>query len=229
MNDGPNRAVVYFLSSLGYSKHNVYQNVTKEARHAMEPMEREDSSTYVTQGSANPEAREEPRPVTPAEPPKKKKGKAALVLTLLLLLAIAGAAALGWLWYQQNGEIDDLRSDLSVARNDVQRLESAAKAEADLEDSDAVTTDTSDSQSEDIVKAALAFANAPVKPGDVKATIGKQVGEFAYVNVAATQGSGYYVILKNVNDVWVPILSGNGDQTQETLDTYGVPAELVKN
>jgi uncharacterized protein HemX len=195
----------------------------------MEPMEREDSSTYVNQDSKKPEVHEEPRPVMPVEePPKKKKGKAAAILALLLVLALAGVAAMTWLWYQQNGQLDDVRSDLAVARNDVQRLESAAKAEDMLDESDSVTTDTKDNKSDAIVKAALAFANAPVDAGQVKATIGKQIDEFAYVNIA-TEGSGYYVILKSVDDMWVPILSGNGDQTKEMLDTYGVPAELVKS
>lgn len=194
----------------------------------MEPMEREDSSTYVNQEPAKPETHEEPRPVTPSEPPKKKSGKAVAILTLLFVLTLAGAGIMTWLWYQQNGQLDDVRSDLAVARNDVQRLESAAKAEDAMDESDSVTTDTSDNDSEAIVKAALAFANAPVNAGQVKATISKQVKEFAYVNIA-TQGSGYYVILKNVDNMWVPILSGNGEQTQERLDTYGVPAELVKS
>ena len=194
----------------------------------MEPMEREDSSTYVNQQPTRPEAHEEPRPVTPAEPPKKKKGKAALVLSLLLVLALGVAAAMAWLWYQQNGQIDELRSDLAVARNDVQRLESAAKAEAELNETDSVTTDTEDGDSEAIVKAALAYAKAPVNPGQVTATLANTVDNFAYVNIG-TEGSGYYVILKNVDDVWVPILSGNGEPTQEQKNQYGVPEELAKS
>jgi len=198
----------------------------------MEPMEREDSSTYVNQEPAKPETHEEPRPVTPSEPPKKKSGKAVAILTLLFVLALAGAGIMTWLWYQQNGQLDDVRSDLAVARNDVQRLESAANAEDAMDESDSVTTDTSDNDSEAIVKAALAFAKAPANPGEVKATIVKRIENFAYVNLIPAQSSGAfggYVILKNVDDVWVPILSGNGEQSQERLDSYGVPAELVKS
>lgn len=184
----------------------------------MEPMEREDSSKYVSQQPETREVHEEPQPVTPAEPPKKKKGKAALILTLLLLLALAIAAAMGWLWYQQNGQIDELRSDLAVARNDVQRLESAAKAEANLDEPDSMTTDAADSESEAMIEAALTYEKAKVSSASaaLEGALEKQSGDFARVAVSApSQGPGAVVIyLKKVQSNWVVI----GDSTDEFAD-----------
>lgn len=198
----------------------------------MEPIEREDSSTYVNQQPERTEVREEPRPVTPAEPPKKKKGKAALILTLLFLLALAIAAAMGWLWYQQNGQIDELRSDLAVARNDVQRLESAAKAEASLDESASVTTDTANSDSAAAVKAALAYMQAPVRPlSNLAAEV--EYLEDGFAKVVVTSGSTgsdaptFSVTMKESNEDWIVLSAAEGPvaDMNELMETYGIPRE----
>lgn len=194
----------------------------------MRPDNQEDSSSYKTLSQQPAEV--QPQPIE--EPnllaaPKQKKSRAVLVLVLLLLLALGAVASFGWLWYQQNGRVDNLEADLSSARNNVALLESSAKAEAALDDAEPMTVD-SDNGDEELIKSALAFAKSSVNPGKVTANVGKKIDNFAYITIA-TQGSGYYIIFKEVDDVWVPILHGNGEQTKEMMDTYGVPAELVKS
>lgn len=196
----------------------------------MEPMEREDSSTYVNQQPARPEAHEEPRPVTPVEPPKKKKGKAALILSLLLVLALGAAAAMAWLWYQQNGQIDELRSDLAVARNDVQRLESAAKAEAELDEAGSVTTDTTNADSDAVVKAALAYEKAAVSAQNstIELTLAKMSGDFARVESQSADGTEK-MYLKKSNDQWVVIVPLSlVAPSQQTIQQYGIPTDVMQ-
>ena len=195
----------------------------------MEPMEREDSSTYVNQQPQKTEVHEEPRPVTPAEPPKKKKGKAALILSLLLLLALLAAAAFAWLWYQKSGEVDNVRADLSSTRNKVAQLESAAKAEAAL-DEPSVTTDTKDDDSDAAVKAALAYEKAPVSAQNttVELTLAKTSGNFARVESQSTDGTKK-MYLKKSNDVWVVIVPLSlVAPSQQTIQQYGIPAEVMQ-
>lgn len=190
----------------------------------MDPLEREDSSAYISQSQEQPGATQPPQQ---GEPPKQKKSRAVAILTVLLLLAVICAVGVGWLWYQQTDQISDLKTNLSKAQSDVAKLKSASKAEAKQDESESVTTDTENSDDE-LVKAALAFAKSAVNAGEVTATVGKKIDNFAFVNVGS-QGSGYYIIFKKVNEIWVPVLHGNGVQTQEMLDYYGVPDELIKS
>lgn len=198
----------------------------------MEPMEREDSSTYVNQQPQKTEVHEEPRPVTPAEPPKKKKGKAALILSLLLLLALLAVAAFAWLWYQKSGEVDNVRADLSSTRNKVAQLESAAKAEAALDESDAVTTDTANGDSEAAVKAALAYMQAPVEPlSNLEARVEYLKDGFAKVVVTnGSAGSGapaFSVTMKESNEDWIVFSAAEGPvaDMNELMEVYGIPRE----
>lgn len=196
----------------------------------MEPMEREDSSTYVNQQPQKTEVHEEPRPVTPAEPPKKKKGKAALILSLLLLLALLAVAAFAWLWYQKSGEVDNVRADLASTRNKVAQLESAAKAEASLDDTDSVTTNTTDSDSDAIIKDAISYSEARTgnrgfidEPTTREAEIAKQTSEFAKVTVTSAESEGTEtVFLKKTETGWVVI--GDGTEDVAMLESgFGLP------
>ncbi len=195
----------------------------------MDQFEREDSSTY-TEPEQTPVS--EPTNEAPAQPPvqeapKPKKSKTPLVLTLLLLLALVAAGTFGWMWFQQSGRVDNLETDLSKARNDVSRLETAAKAEDSLDDS-AVTPDTEDSDSEAIIKAALAHAQAPKESTAVsyKTEIMYNKGGFARVSVSAGE-SGFAQILKKVNDEWVVIVEGQNEPTSDDVKTYGIPQAVV--
>ena len=195
----------------------------------MDPSEREDSSTYKQQSADTTRLAEAPqRPVVVADRPKKSKTP--LILSLLLVLALATAAAVGWLWYQQNGRVSDLEADLSKSRNNVARLESAAKAEDATDDSSDVTTDTDDSSSDAIVKASLAYAQADVNNSDLKLTsqIMYNKGDFANVSIGVEGGAGGTgLILKEVNDQWVVVFSGQDNPPQTVIDRYGIPKEAL--
>lgn len=190
----------------------------------MEPLEREDSSTYVNRPQEQSQA---PQPVQQVEPPRQKKSRTTGVLALLLLLAIIAAAALGWLWYQQSGRVDNLESDLSQARNNVTRLESSAKAEAAIDDS--VTTDTDSTSSDAIIEAALAYAQAPSESKSVKyeTKIVYNKDGFARVTVSSGAGSGFTELLKYVNDQWVVIVAGQNEPSSDDIKTYGIPQAVI--
>lgn len=201
----------------------------------MEQFDRENSSNYVQQTNPTDDrpAVEEhtpaPTPVQPVEPPKPRRSKAPLVLTLLLLLALLGAAAFGWLWYQRNGRVDNLEADLSSARNKITQLESTAKAEAALKD-DSVTTDTTSSESEAAIKEALAYAQANVNTANSKLTTQVMYIKdgFANVSVSPSQGvGGTGMILKQVEDQWVVVFSGQDNPPQEVVDMYGIPKAVL--
>ncbi|MBC7512127.1 hypothetical protein H7142_00485 [Candidatus Saccharibacteria bacterium] len=201
----------------------------------MEQFDREDTSRYNTSQPEQP-AFERPQPVAPASQsePKKKKNKAPLVLTVLLLLALLGAGVLGWMWYQQNGQVENLESDLSSARNNVSQLESAAKADAVAKDEikSKFTTETSSSASEDLIKEAIAFSTAkvanrgyPANATDLEASIDKETAEFARVQVgSAAAGPGVDIVyFKKISDGW-QLLGSDNSNIDRFSQTFGLPS-----
>lgn len=196
----------------------------------MDPLEREDSSTYVSDRPVQPVG---PVPERPAEqPPRqseptKKKSKTTAVLAGLLALALIAAAVLGWLWYQESARADAAEADLATTKKNFSELtksvnESQTKAE------DSTTVDTSDSDSEAIVETALAYEMAQAKPlSGVKAVVSYNKDDFAKVNITSTTTS-HYQILKKSNDQWVVIASGNGPLPEETITQYGIPQDATK-
>jgi uncharacterized protein HemX len=193
----------------------------------VDQFEREDSSNYTEpeRPSVAEPVRDEPVQPPVQQAPKPKKSKAPLVLTLLLLLALVAAATFGWMWFQQSGRVDNLEADLSKARNDVSRLETAAKAEDSLKD-ETVTTDTEDSDSEALIKTAIAYASAEVGVSNVQATLKKQSGDFAIVTIKTSNtSSGQF--LKKSNDQWVVIWASEVGISDEAIEKYGIPKELT--
>ncbi len=199
----------------------------------MDQFEREDSSTYSEPG--RPVATEPVKEETPVQPPvqefpKEKKSKAPLVLSVLLILALAGAGVLGWLWYQQNGEVDNVRADLASAKNKISQLESTAAADAKLDDSSDITTDTSSSSSDTILEKAIEYSAARTgNQGFVNGTssregkIDKQTDTFAKVTVSSPTSPGTETIyLKSAKDSWIVI--GDGTEELSTLESgFGLP------
>lgn len=208
----------------------------------MEQFDRENSANYVSR-PAQPEQSEEtstPTSAQPSKPQKPKKSKAPLVLTLLLLLALATAGVFGWLWYQQNREVNNVRSDLSMAKNKISQLESAAKADAELQEGTSnMTTDTSDAESDAVVKAALAYMTAPVDPvGDNsrEAKVEYLKGDFAKVVVKTSDvspgGMGASVLsfaltMKKSSNDWIVLSAAEGpvSNMDELMKEYGIPRE----
>lgn len=194
----------------------------------MQPNDREDSSNYA---QPHPDA-PEPVVVLP-EPSKPKKSKAPVVLTLLLILAIAAAVCLGWLWFQQSGRVDNLESDLSVARNDVSRLKSASEAEAKLNSSleeGAPLEVVSDK--DQLIQLAKAYAAAEVNgnPATLKITVAKLNLPFARVDVSGLVG-GAACVYKKAEQQWLRLYcaQGGSDDTMMMDATYGVPKSIIES
>lgn len=204
----------------------------------MDQFDREDSSNYTSSQprSTPPEPVTEPaaeRPTfAPVQPQKTKKSKAPLILSLLLLLALAGAAVFGWMWYQQSGELDNVRTDLSSQRNKVSQLESQIKAkQAIKEDTSGIVTDTDSTGSDTIIEKAIEYSSARTgNQGFVNGTtsregkIAKQTTEFAKVTVSSPSGPGTETVyLKATSeDKWVVIGDGTEDIAQ-LENGFGLP------
>ena len=202
----------------------------------MNPNDREDSSKYVNQNNEDAAVRSieaESTAASAARAPKPKKSKAPVVLGMLLVVALVAAAVLGWLWYQQRGEVDSVRADLSSARDKVAQLESAEEAETTpKEDESTVTTDTTGDESEEIITQALKYSTArtgnrmyPDDPSTRQGVIDKQDAEFAKVTVTASgtpSPSAETIYLKKANDSWIVI--GDDSEDIEQLEIrFGLP------
>lgn len=209
----------------------------------MDQFEREDSSKYAQPSRQEPfePAKQEESAVQPPvqEPAKPKKSKAPLILAVLLVLALLGMAVFGWLWYQQNGEVDSVRSDLSTARNKIAQLESAAEANSAIDEESDVTTDTKDADSEAVVKAALAYMLAPVQPlgsNSREAKVEYLEDGFAKVIVTTSDVSpsgtsasklSFALTMKESNDDWIVLSAAEGPvaNMDELMKEYGIPRE----
>ncbi len=208
----------------------------------MDPNDREDSSRYVNEPRQSASEQPGSPAVAPAlaPEPKRKKSRAALILTLLLLLALLGAATFGWLWYQQSGRVDKLEADLSVARNNLASLESAAEAEEKTKENTSIVTETESTDSEAVVKAALAYTEAPLRPlGDQReAKVEYLKNGFAKVIVTSTTAEtnsggtsvakiAFALTLKESNDDWIVLSAAEGPvaDMDELMKTYGIPRE----
>lgn len=78
-----------------------------------------------------------------------------------------------------------------------------------------------------IVAAAKAYVEADVQvtPGSNAYKLLEQKDKFARVGVAAAEGGGYALILKNVYDIWVVVAAGQDKPSKQTGEKYGLPAE----
>ena len=202
----------------------------------MEQFDRENSSNYMQQTNRtadSPAAQGDapaPTPVQPVEPPKPRRSKAPLVLTLLLLLALLGLAAFGWLWYQQNGRVDNLEADLSSARNKVTQLESKAKAEASLNDAKSDTTiEGTDSDSDLILRATLTYLKAKTLTDESKleVAIAKKNLKFASVTSTTKGSSGAITLyLKKVDTDWI-VIGDSMDDPDMLKSEYGIGEDIL--
>ena len=166
-------------------------------------------------------------------PEKSQKSKAPWVLAVLLLLVLAGAGVFGWLWYQQNAEVDTVRANLSTANNKIAQLETTAKTQKDLNASaNKPTTDTKDSTSEAIIATGLAYAKADVRNKNTEAKLEKQAGDFAQVSITTDSSNAmskitYGEILKKVNDQWVVVWASGVGISDDAIAQYGIPKEFT--
>lgn len=67
-------------------------------------------------------------------------------------------------------------------------------------------------------------ANVNVVPNSNTYSILQQEGVFARVGVAVPDNGGFWVLLKKVNNIWVPLLGGQDKPMKDTGEKYGLPA-----
>lgn len=76
-----------------------------------------------------------------------------------------------------------------------------------------------------VIKTAQAYVEASVnvQPGSNTYTILQQEGVFSRVGVAVPEGGGFWVLLKKVNNIWVPLFSGQDLPLSDVGQKYGLP------
>lgn len=77
-----------------------------------------------------------------------------------------------------------------------------------------------------ITTAAKAYVEADVSvtPGSNTYSLIEQKDNFARVNVAPPEGSGYALILKQMYDIWVVVAAGQDKPGKAIGQKYGLPA-----
>jgi len=76
-----------------------------------------------------------------------------------------------------------------------------------------------------ITKTAQAYVEADVNvpPNSNTYTILQHQDVFARVGVAVPDGGGFWVLLKKVNTIWVPLLGGQDLPLKDVGQKYGLP------
>lgn len=76
-----------------------------------------------------------------------------------------------------------------------------------------------------IIKTAQAYveANVNVLPNSNTYTVLQQQGVFTRVGVAVPEQGGYYVLLKKVNGLWIPLFSAQDLPLKDVAEKYGLP------
>lgn len=66
-------------------------------------------------------------------------------------------------------------------------------------------------------------ANVTVVPNSNTYSILQQEGAFARVGVAVPDNGGFWVLLKKVNNIWIPLLGGQDKPMKDIGEKYGLP------
>ena len=66
-------------------------------------------------------------------------------------------------------------------------------------------------------------ANVNVVPNSNSYSILQQEGVFARVGAAVPDNGGFWVLLKKVNNIWVPLLGGQDKPMKDIGEKYGLP------
>lgn len=76
-----------------------------------------------------------------------------------------------------------------------------------------------------IIKTAQAYveANVNVPANSNTYSVLKQESVFARVGVAVPDEGGFWVLLKKVNGIWVPLFGGQGLPLKDVGEKYGLP------
>lgn len=86
-------------------------------------------------------------------------------------------------------------------------------------------------ESDIIVATARAYVEADVhvQPGSNNYSLLQQEGVFARVGVAVLEGGGYWILLKKVHDIWVPLFGGQDLPLKDMGEKYGLPSGWYLN
>ncbi len=76
-----------------------------------------------------------------------------------------------------------------------------------------------------IIKTAQAYveANVNVPPNSNTYTILQQHSVFTRVGVAVPEQGGYYILLKKVNGLWIPLFGAQDLPLKDVAEKYGLP------
>lgn len=76
-----------------------------------------------------------------------------------------------------------------------------------------------------VIKTAQAYVEADVnvQPGSNTYSILKQEGAFSRVGVTVPENGGYWILLKKVNGIWVPLFGGQDLPLSDVGQKYGLP------
>lgn len=162
----------------------------------------------------------------------RKKNTPAIVLWIITILLVAG---LGYCIYQIMHLNDDLSSKDSTIATQQAEITTLNGKVTELQESASTATDSTDdtsTTSDDaaIVTATKAYVNAIASTGSTQYTytVKKQVGDFASVSVAPSDGSvgSFAVVLKKSQSVWVVLTSGQSlDET--AVEMFSIPTDVV--
>ena len=160
----------------------------------------------------------------------KKSVNVWMIVAIVLILITIGLGVYGFINIRnQNNKINNLNSQVADLTNKKRTLEDAAAAAAKAVVSSATKTDN-----ELVNTATINYLEAQVgvknnqtfKIENVKINSAKT---FATVSIGVLENgqrtSGYSVILKKVNGVWVPILAGQ-QSLPEDVTLYGIPNDF---
>lgn len=163
----------------------------------------------------------------PIKERKSDKRNIAWIVTCLLLLV--GVAVLGYLLVKSNNDAQVTKNKLEASQSRVTTLEESAVRKSDNRANNAsqVESQTSDSDSDAIVKVALAHAMALVSNDGAKTTVNidKIEGQFARAQVSGEVG-GQACVFKKSNDIWVQLYCAQSSNP-ELEKAYGVPESII--
>lgn len=164
--------------------------------------------------------------------PKKKKSTAVWVIVTVLLLVVLGV--MSYLLATAYADMQDKQDKLSASQEKVAELErKVSKANQENDKTTEIETDTSNPDSEAIVKAAVAYQRAQVgaEGKTFKVSVDKLELPFARANVGAEEGGGAACFFKKVDDIWLPLYCAQGEsqETNQLMSRFGVPVSLVES
>lgn len=154
-----------------------------------------------------------------------------IVITLLLLIT---TGVLAYLLSAAQSDKNVTENKLNASQKKVAELErKITKVSTEKTDKTNIVTDTNSSDSDAIIKLAVANARADVgsEKGQYEVTVDKLALPFARANVSSKIGSGSSCIFKKVDDQWLQLYcaQGGSPETDKLKVQFGVPASMIQS